>query len=81
MARRSSTSLARRPSRRARLPARAPLQYMADAWKTFQDEKIAERIFKIVASRAPKEDMEKFQEKWDEMKEALEPINGQALLG
>lgn len=55
-------------------------EYFADAWKTFQDEKIAERIFKIVSSQAPKEDLEKFQDKWDEMKEALEPINGQALL-
>ncbi len=55
-------------------------EYFKEAWQTFRDEKICERVFKMVASQAPKDKLENFQNAWDEVKEALEPINGQALL-
>ena len=53
-------------------------EYLADAWKTFQDERICERVFDIVASRAPEEDMAKVKDVWSEIETALEPINLQA---
>src|SRR5262249_54752777 len=55
-------------------------QYFADAWKTFQDEKIAQRLFDIIQSRAPKDKLDKLQDAWDQVKEAVEPINGEALM-
>jgi len=55
-------------------------QYFAEAWETFQNEKIAERIFKLIASRAPKDKLAEVQNAWSEVKEAVGPINGQALL-
>jgi hypothetical protein len=53
--------------------------YLADAWKTFRDERIAERIFEIVAARAPEDELAKFKDAWEEIETALEPVNLAAL--
>jgi hypothetical protein len=55
-------------------------EYLADAWKTFRDERIAERVFDLISSRAPAEDMEKFKNGWEQVQTALKPINLQALV-
>jgi hypothetical protein len=55
-------------------------EYLADAWKTFQDERIAERVFDIIASRAPEDKLADIQAAWSEVETALEPIDRQALL-
>src|SRR4051812_41759674 len=54
--------------------------YMAAAWKTFQDEHIAERVMNMVTSRVPQEKLAAAKSKWDEVATALAPISGQALL-
>lgn len=55
-------------------------EYIADAWKTFRDERICERVFEIVSSRAPADKMEQAKKYWQEVQTALEPINLQALV-
>ena len=54
-------------------------EYLADAWKTFRDERIAERIYDIAVKKAPAEDVAKLQEGWKQIQTALEPINLEAL--
>jgi len=54
-------------------------EYMADAWKTFQDERIAQRVFDIIASRAPEDKLNQLKDAWAEIETALEPINLEAL--
>lgn len=55
-------------------------EYLADAWKTFQDERIAQRVFDMIASRAPEEKITELKNAWQEIETALEPINLQALV-
>src|SRR5262245_62174497 len=50
-------------------------QYYADALKTFQDEKIGERILKIISSTAPSDQMAVAKSKFQELQTALEPID------
>jgi hypothetical protein len=54
-------------------------KYLADAWKTFRDERIAERVFELISSRAPKDELEKFTDAWEQVQTALAPINVEAL--
>lgn len=54
-------------------------EYLEEAWQTFRDEKIAERVWDIVVSRAPEEKIEKLKDAWSEMADALEPINWEAV--
>src|SRR5262245_46117959 len=54
-------------------------QYYADAWKTFQDEKIGERILKIITSAAPPDKLAAAKSKFQELQTALEPIDLKAL--
>ena len=54
-------------------------EYCKEAWNTFREERIGERVFEIIKSQAPKEDLEKMQNAWEEVQEALEPINLEAL--
>ena len=54
-------------------------EYLADAWKTFQDEKICEKVFELISSRAPAEELDKVKDAWKEIQTALEPINLEAL--
>jgi hypothetical protein len=54
-------------------------EYLADAWKTFQDERICERVFDIVASRAPQDKLDQLKDAWAEIETALEPISLEAL--
>jgi hypothetical protein len=54
-------------------------QYYADAWKTFQDERICERLLKIISSAAPPDKLAAATSKVDEVKAALEPIDLKAL--
>ncbi len=53
-------------------------QYFAEAWQTFRDERIAERVWDIIVSRAPEEKLNKLKDAWAEMETALEPIDWQA---
>ncbi|HYO24374.1 MAG TPA: hypothetical protein VEQ85_05435 [Lacipirellulaceae bacterium] len=53
--------------------------YLADAWKTFRDERIAERIYDIIVKKAPADKLEEFKKGWAEIETALEPINLAAL--
>lgn len=55
-------------------------EYFAEAWKTFQDERIAERVMDIVTSHTPAEKLAAAKSKWEEIKTACEPISGQALM-
>jgi hypothetical protein len=55
-------------------------EYFAEAWKTFQDERIGQRLIKIICSRLPEEKLATATSKFQELKTALEPINVQALL-
>ena len=55
-------------------------EYFAEAWKTFQEEHIGERLMDIATSHLPADKLAAAKSKWDEMKTALEPINTQALL-
>lgn len=54
-------------------------QYLADAWETACDEKIGERLVKLVTSRMPKDDVSKAKAIVSEIKEALEPIQDASL--
>jgi hypothetical protein len=54
-------------------------KYLADAWQTFRDERIAERVFELVSSRAPKDKLEKFTDVWEQVQTALAPINVEAM--
>src|SRR6476646_11991126 len=54
-------------------------QYYADAWKVFQDEKIGERLLKIITSTAPPDKLAAAKSKVDELKTALDPIDLKAL--
>ena len=54
-------------------------KYLQDAWDTAQDEQIGQRILKIIASRMPEEKKEHARARWTEIREALEPISGEAL--
>lgn len=55
-------------------------KYLADAWKTFRDERICEKVYELIESRAPADDLAKFKDAWKEIEQALEPINLQALV-
>jgi hypothetical protein len=54
-------------------------EYYQDAWNTFREERIAERLFEIVASRVPEEQMAEAKEAWEQVQTALKPINLEAL--
>jgi hypothetical protein len=54
-------------------------EYLEEAWQTFRDERIAERVWEIIISRAPEEKIDKLKDAWTEMSDALEPINWAAL--
>jgi hypothetical protein len=54
-------------------------EYLEEAWETAQEEQIGERILKIVASRIPEDKKDDARERWAEIREALEPISGEAL--
>ena len=55
-------------------------QYLADALKTIQDERICERLMNIITSRVPQEKLDQARSKLQEVQTALQPINVQALL-
>jgi hypothetical protein len=55
-------------------------EYFLQAWQTFQDERIGERLLEIVASRVPRDELETAKSRWQELKTAAEPIHGRALL-
>ena len=42
-------------------------EYVEEAWQTFQDERIAERIFDVISRRAPEEELAKFKDAWAEI--------------
>jgi hypothetical protein len=54
-------------------------EYLEEAWETAQEEQIGERIIKIVGSRIPEDKKDDARERWAEIREALEPISGEAL--
>ena len=55
-------------------------EYFLQAWQTFKEERIGERLMDIVVSRVPNEQLAAAKSRWQEMKTAVEPINGRALL-
>jgi hypothetical protein len=54
-------------------------EYLEEAWETVQEEQIGERIVKIIGSRIPEDKKDDARERWAEIREALEPISGEAL--
>jgi hypothetical protein len=54
--------------------------YLKEALQTARDEHIGRRIVDIITSKAPKDKLDQAREKWNEVKEALEPIKGKAIL-
>ena len=54
-------------------------QYLADAWRTFREEKIGERVWKIISSRAPQDKLSQVQDAWSQIEAAAQPINWQAV--
>jgi hypothetical protein len=55
-------------------------KYLAEAYETFRSERICERIFEIISSRAPEEELAKFKAGWEEVEKAVEPIELEALV-
>ncbi len=55
-------------------------KYLADAYETFRSERICERIFEIISSRAPEDELAKFKAGWKEVEKAVEPIELEALV-
>jgi hypothetical protein len=55
-------------------------EYFLQAWQTFKEERIGERLMDIVVSRVPEEELAAAKLRWQELKAALEPVNGRALL-
>lgn len=47
--------------------------YLAEVWQTVQEEKIPERILKIVTSRLPQEKLDEAQQVIDEISAAIDP--------
>lgn len=56
-------------------------QYLNEAWETFKEERIGERVVDIITSRAPKEELDKVEKAWGEIKNALGPVNWDAVCG
>lgn len=56
-------------------------EYVAAAWKTFQDEQIGQRLIEIVRSRVPEDKLTTAKSKLEELKAACEPIHLETLLG
>jgi hypothetical protein len=55
-------------------------EYLEEVWKTVQDEEICKRVLKIITSRVPEDKLDKAKAVFRDVKEALEPIDGEALL-
>ncbi len=55
-------------------------EYLQEAWQTAEDEQLGERILKIIASRIPEHKKVEARDRWTEIREALEPISGEALV-
>jgi hypothetical protein len=55
-------------------------EYFLQAWQTFKEERIGERLMDIVVSRVPEKELAAAKSRWQELKTALEPVNGRALL-
>jgi hypothetical protein len=54
-------------------------KHLAEVWQTFQDEKIAERLFTVMTDQIPAEQLEQANTVWDQIKTVLEPINCDAI--
>jgi hypothetical protein len=55
-------------------------KYFEAALRTAHEEHIGQRVLDIITSRMPKEKLDKAREKWDQVKEAIEPVRGKAIL-
>ena len=55
-------------------------QYGVEAWKTFQQEHIGERVLGIITSHVPSEQLTAAKSKLQELHTAIEPIEFQAIL-
>jgi hypothetical protein len=55
-------------------------EYFKEVWKTVEETQIIERALKIVTSRVSDEDLEKATSVLDELREAAEPIDVEAIL-
>jgi hypothetical protein len=54
-------------------------EYFREALQTARDERIGERVLKLITSHVPEDKLEKAQDAWEEVCEALEPINAKAI--
>jgi hypothetical protein len=54
--------------------------YFADVWQTVQDERLIERFLEIITSRMPEDDLTDSRLAMDEIRSAIEPGLGEALL-
>lgn len=54
-------------------------EYLRDAWETFQDERIGERLLDIVTSRMDADDLQKARDVWNELREAMSDVDFSAL--
>ncbi|HEX6960486.1 MAG TPA: hypothetical protein VF175_01355 [Lacipirellula sp.] len=54
-------------------------EYLKDAWETAREERIGERIVKLITARVPDEKLEQARSAWEKVREAVEPINVKAL--
>ncbi len=55
-------------------------KHYADVWKTVQETKIIDRAVKIVTSRAPEQELEQVKAILEELKEAVSPIDMEAVM-
>ncbi|MAT71247.1 MAG: hypothetical protein CMJ58_17185 [Planctomycetaceae bacterium] len=53
--------------------------YVADVWKTFQEERIGPRLLEIVTSRMPEDDLKKATEVWEELCDAVGDVDFSAV--
>ena len=55
-------------------------EYYKEVWETVRETEIIERAIKIVTDRAPEEDVEKAKSVLEELREAVAPVDGEAIL-
>ncbi len=53
-------------------------EYLAKVWQTVQEEKIGERILKIITAQMPAEDLDDAQKVLDELRAAIDPSLGES---
>ncbi len=55
-------------------------EYLAKVWQTVQDEKLCERILKIVTSQVPEDELTEVRQQIDELRGAIDPSLSSSIL-